>query len=58
MRTIRTSNVGKYYVGQHVAFGSVTGFLVEIVADEPGASDGPGSITIKTSEEEVGDELV
>jgi hypothetical protein len=46
---IRTGNVGKYAVGQKInglAGGTVSGIVTAIHADTPGASDGPGVLSI------------
>ena len=49
---VRTSNVAKYAIGQHVQGlngGTVSGFVIAIRADTPGSSAGPGVITVGPS---------
>ena len=43
MKTVKTSNIAKYRVGQRVegmAAGTITGVILQLVGDVPGASSG------------------
>jgi hypothetical protein len=43
---IMTSNIGKYQLGQPITTTQVSGFLVGIAANEPGATAGPGVLAV------------
>jgi hypothetical protein len=46
--TIATSNISKYSLRQQVAAGKVSGTVVAIRPDTPGATTGPGKLDIRT----------
>jgi hypothetical protein len=47
---IRTSNIGKYLVGQAFNNGTLSGFIVSIEPDTPGAQSGPGVLSVGASQ--------
>jgi poly [ADP-ribose] polymerase 10/14/15 len=47
---IRTSNIGKYLVGQAFNNGTLSGFIESIEPDTPGAQSGPGVLRVGASQ--------
>jgi hypothetical protein len=46
MPSVGTSDVSQYKVGQYFQCGAISGYIVQIIADTPGAEDGRGKIFI------------
>jgi hypothetical protein len=55
---ISTTNIGKYKIGQQISTAQVSGYIVNIKAESPDATTGPGTLSVsecKPSEEDCTD---
>jgi hypothetical protein len=53
IKTIGTSNIGKYKMGQHVSAGGVTGNVIGMKPNTPGATSGPGTLDVAAYDVEL-----